>query len=284
MSYSILIAESGSTKTEWRLGRGGAVVHAFRSPGANPNVMTKESIEDTLLLAFEGNIKAGEVDEVVFYGAGLGGKSQKEIIREVLGKILPSSKIHVEHDMVAAFRATGRHAGIVCILGTGSNSCMYANDKEVANLGGHGYIFGDEGSGMDIGKNLIKGLLQSDFPEEVRKFVEEKEGEPIYEIKISVHRSEKPNVRMAAFARYAREMIHVQEVKDLVIQRFLGFLDTTVVRYPNYRDQYVDVVGSIGFHFKEQLEIACQMREVKLGKVIQEPVHSLMEYHFKDMA
>ncbi len=283
-SYSMLIAESGSTKTEWVVGRDGKVIKSFRSPGINPNVMTKESIEDTFRMAFEDQFQDGEIQEVIFYGAGLGHHSQRDIVADVLRKVLPSAHIVVDHDMVAAVRSTGREEGIVCILGTGSNSCLFRDRHEVLVLGGHGWIMGDEGSGKDLGHHLIKGLLQGDFPDEVREYVEGKEGDSIFEIKISIHKSEKPNVRMASLARYVKDMIHIPEVRMMVVHRFLAFLDTTVCRYPDYRQLHIDVIGSIGYHFREQLEEACRVREVQLGHLIPEPIHNLLSYHFSQLS
>ncbi|MEZ4686952.1 MAG: hypothetical protein R3B47_13060 [Bacteroidia bacterium] len=275
----MLIAESGSTKTAWRLLKNGKLENAFQSPGINPNVLEPEVIEDIFRTAFGSHLASLDLEEVHFYGAGIGSNSQKGIIRGILQKILPNSLIFVEHDILAAARSTRRKEGIICILGTGSNSALHRNFELVSSLGGHGYIFGDEGSGMDLGKHLIKGILQDDFPEAVRRHVEDRRGKSAYDIKISVHHSSKPNVRMAELAQYVGELIHIPKVENMVISRFQAFLDTTVVRYPDYKSIPVDFVGSIAFYFQKQLDAACKSRQAQLGQIDKDPVDNLVEYH-----
>jgi glucosamine kinase len=279
----MLIAESGSTKTAWRLLRNGKLEASFNSPGINPNILEPEVIEDIFRTAFGSHLSSLDLEELYFYGAGIGSDSQKGIIRGILQKILPYTKVFVEHDILAAARATRRKEGIICILGTGSNSGLHRNFELVENLGGHGFIFGDEGSGMDLGKNLIKGILQGDFPDEARQHVEQRKGKTAYEIKITIHHSSKPNVRMAELAQLVGELIHIPEIDEMVTSRFEAFLDTTVVRYPNYQNIPVDFVGSVAFYFKEQLERALASRGATLGNITQAPIDNLVRYHLGEV-
>ena len=275
----MLLAESGSTKTAWRLLEEGALKASFQSPGINPNVLEPAIIEDIFRKAFGSHLTSLDLDELHFYGAGIGSDSQKGIIRGILQKILPNTNVYVEHDILAAARSTRRDEGIICILGTGSNSALHRGHQLVSILGGHGYIFGDEGSGMDLGKNLIKGILQNDFPDEARQHVENIKGKTAYEIKIAVHHSSKPNVRMAELAQLVGDLIHLPEVEALVISRFEAFLDTTVVRYPNFENLQTDFVGSVAFFFEKQLAQACASRGVNLGTIVKDPVDNLVKYH-----
>jgi glucosamine kinase len=279
-----LIAESGSTKTEWRLLKDGGVAQAFRSPGINPNVLAPEAIEEVFRKAFGAHLTSLDLGSVYFYGAGIGAASQKGIIRGILQKILTRTEIHVEHDILAAARSTLRDEGIICILGTGSNSALHKNHEIEQNLGGHGFIFGDEGSGMDLGKHLIKGILQDDFPPEVRAHVESEMEKDAYELKIRIHHSSKPNVRMAELAKLVGDLIEVPEIREMVKSRFMAFLDTTAVRYPNFQNLYTDFVGSISFFFKDVLAEACRERNVQLGNIIKDPVDNLIEFHLRQAA
>ena len=122
---TILIAESGSTKTEWRLLRTDKAVTELRSPGFNPNVQSQSQMKTTFDKVFQEILGNELLDEIWFYGAGLGGASQKAVIQEMLTSLLPVSKVFVHHDMQAAAKGTQRQEGIVCILGTGSNSCHH---------------------------------------------------------------------------------------------------------------------------------------------------------------
>jgi N-acetylglucosamine kinase-like BadF-type ATPase len=277
----MLVAESGSTKTEWRLIKDGKVQQEFRSPGINPNVLETEAIEEIFRVAFGSHLANLDVGEVYFYGAGIGSSSQKGIIRGILQKILPGVTIYVEHDILAAARSTLRDEGIICILGTGSNSAYHKNHELQGALGGHGYIFGDEGSGMDLGRHLIKGILQDDFPDEVKNHVEGERDKSTYDLKIRVMHSSKPNVRMAELAKLVGDLVHVPEIDKMVTDRFTAFLDTTVCRYPNFENLHADFVGSIAFFFKDQLAKACAKRNVKLGQIVKDPVNKLVEWHIQ---
>ncbi len=275
----MLVAESGSTKTEWRFIKDGKVKLEFNSPGINPNVLESDAIEEIFRNAFGSHLTSLDVGEVYFYGAGIGSASQKGIIGGILQKILPGVVIYVEHDILAAARSTLRDEGIICILGTGSNSAYHKNHLLESSLGGHGYVFGDEGSGMDLGKHLIKGILQDDFPEAIKKYVEEETGKSAYDIKIRVMHSSKPNVRMAELAKLIGDLIDHPEIQEMVTQRFVAFLDTTVCRYPDFENLYADFVGSVAFFFQDQLAKACALRNVKLGQVVKDPVNKLVEWH-----
>jgi len=275
----MLVAESGSTKTEWRLIQDGKVIEEFRSMGINPNVLEPEAIEDIFRTTFGSHLANLDVGEVYFYGAGIGSASQKGIIRGILQKILPKITIYVEHDILAAARSTLRDEGIICILGTGSNSAYHKDHQLISTLGGHGYIFGDEGSGMDLGKHLIKGLLQHDFPEKVKTHVEESYGKTAYDIKIRVMQYSKTNVSMAELAKLAGDTSDIKELQDMVRSRFEAFLQTTVTRYPNYQNLHADFVGSVAFFFKKQLQEACDRCDVRLGQVVKDPVDKLVEWH-----
>lgn len=278
----MLIAESGSTKTEWRLCRNGEQVLTFRSQGFNPNVQTPESMEEELRRAYNLNMETDETEVVFFYGAGIDSHGQRQIMEEVLGKVFKNVRIEVKSDMLAAARSTNRQEGIVCILGTGSNSCSHRDHEIDLKFGGHGWVFGDEGSGADLGKHLIKAMLQDDLPAEVIQGMEEREGKSAFALKISIMQSSKPNVRLARIAETVNAYIHVPQVHDMVRSRFLAFLDTTVCRYPGYKDLHADFVGSIAFHFLPILEEACALRSVKLGTVVQAPVDKLVQFHLSN--
>ncbi|MEM6264895.1 MAG: ATPase, partial [Bacteroidota bacterium] len=237
------------------------------------------TITDILQTTFRHYLQEKDFNHVFFYGAGLSAASQKEIIREVLQSILPDKTVHVHHDMTAAARSTHREKGIVCILGTGSNSALHEGFEITENLGGHGYMFGDEGSGADLGKHFIKHLLQNDFPASVKEFVEGEKGAAIYEQKIQIMKSERPNVDLAEYSVLISKQIHVPEVRKMVYDRFIAFLDTTVCRYPGYESLPVDFVGSISFFFQNILEQACKDRNVQLGSIVKDPVDNLIAYH-----
>ncbi|RMG68819.1 MAG: hypothetical protein D6722_11315 [Bacteroidetes bacterium] len=278
----MLIAESGATKTEWRYCVDNQVKLGFRTPGFNPNVMSPRQIRQEMAAALETHLTGVSLRELFFYGSGIGGDSQRAIMNTILTDLLPGTRISVEHDLLAAARCAGHAEGVVCIIGTGSNSGYYKGGEVLQSLGGHGYIFGDEGSGADLGKHVIKGLLQDEFPDGVRSFIEMQSGSSIYELKIAVHRDPKPNVRLARLAKYLDEIWHYPEVGDMIRARMLAFLDTTVCRYPDYQTLPVTFYGSISYYFQDFLTEACQQRKVRVVDIRRDPIDQLVAYHLKE--
>ena len=158
----ILIADSGSTKTDWRLVVEGGEINSFETIGFNPYFITSESILTELIKSDLNEIKES-VTEVYFYAAGCSSQKNRTVIQEPLNTFFCNSKVEVQHDMLAAARATcGKEKGIVGILGTGSNSCLYDGEKITENIRALGFILGDYGSGADIGKNFIKAFLANE--------------------------------------------------------------------------------------------------------------------------
>ena len=251
----MLIAESGATKTEWRLINEQEVILAFRTLGINPNVMAPELIQEELKAIRSKYFGQVNFDRLVFYGAGLKDSSMSALMKDMLTQYFSGKEIEVFHDLQAAGHSTGFEEGIVCILGTGSNSCYYKDGEILDQRGGHGYLLGDEGSGADLGHALVKGLLEGDLPDGVKSFIEFQEGASVADIRLAIYRDPKPNVRIARFAKYLDEVIHYPEIQELIKSRFLAFLDTTVCRYDNYNQLPVTFVGSISFYFQKWLKM-----------------------------
>lgn len=278
----ILVVESGATKSEWRLLQDGALAFSARSIGFNPNVMREETIENELRRVQREELQGMPAPEqLYFYGAGINGKSQFAIMERLLAAAWPKIDLHIEHDLTAAARSTQREAGIVCILGTGSNSCLHRDYAVLRQEGGLGYLFGDEGSGMDLGRALVAALLRQDLPKEVQRFIEQQEGLPVYDLKIAILQHPHPNVRMARLAQHLDELMVYPEVRALIHARFLAFFDTTVCRYPDYQSLPVDVVGSIGWYFQDALRQAAVERDIMLGKFRKDPIDDLLAFHLR---
>ena len=276
---TVLIAESVATKTEWRMLSEEGIIAHIRTTGFNPNVMAEEAIHEDLLSARRGPLSGLDPDKIVFYGAGIGGKSQEELMRKALIRHWLDTEVEVYHDLAASARSTPRPTGIACILGTGSNSCFYRDHEVVLRKGGHGYLFGDEGSGMDLGRHLVMGLLQERFSETVRKFVESQEGLSVYELKLAILKDSTPNVRMARLARHLDELVHLEEIRSMIFQRFIAFLDATVCMYPDFETYDVDVMGSIGWHFQSIFSEAARSKNVTMGEFIPNPIDHLVQFH-----
>ncbi len=161
----ILLADSGSTKTDWWLTENGKVVREIKTVGFNPYYVTSEKMAEVLKKDFFGKLDPQKTEKVYFYGAGCSSPSKKAVIEKGLRMIFGEAHIEADHDMLAAARALfGNNKGIACILGTGSNSCLYDGKDIAESLFSLGYMFGDEGSGAHLGKTYIAKHLKNRIP------------------------------------------------------------------------------------------------------------------------
>ena len=169
-----LIVDSGSTKTDWIIIAGDGSIKTFKTEGINPVVGSINIINKTITENFMPQIEGIEIDRLSFYGAGCT-KNKKHLIEECLAKIFPKTEIEVASDVLAAARALcGHKEGIACILGTGSNSCLFNGKDIVENISPLGYILGDEGSGAVLGRTFISDVLKGELPQDIRdNFFEE---------------------------------------------------------------------------------------------------------------
>lgn len=277
----LLIAESGSTKTEWRLSKAGKVINSFRTAGFNPRTQTTEEMMAQFQAIFEKHLQNQLPQKLFFYGAGLGDPEAKAGLQSELSAWLQGVQVSVKHDMLAAARSTCRHEGIVCILGTGSNSCYHAYFEIKAIKGGLGYIIGDEGSGADIGRFVLKNWLEGRFSNALARQLYELFGRKPQEILTAMMLEEKPNVVMASWAKDISELLPHPELDQLIVDRFLAFLDNAVCAYEIDHKVPVDFVGSVSYYFKNLLIKACAQRDIELGKITKDPVESLVAFHIE---
>ncbi len=128
-----LIADSGATKTEWRLvGKGS--FKSFFTVGLSPYHMDRSQIRETLLKAFPKILFKKNIVSIHYFGTGCKTKPNANIVKKALEDIFPETTVHVTHDLMGAAIATcGKQAGIACILGTGSNSCSFDGKKILLN-------------------------------------------------------------------------------------------------------------------------------------------------------
>ena len=172
----ILIADSGSTKTDWCVVEHGQLVQQIFTKGTNPFFQSEEEISNEIATALIPQLKTNKFETVHFYGAGCAFPDKIETVRKAIAAHLQvSGEIEVSTDMLAAARGLcGHQPGIACIMGTGSNSCYYDGKNIVSNVSPLGFILGDEGSGAVLGKLLVGDILKNQMtPGLKEKFLEQ---------------------------------------------------------------------------------------------------------------
>lgn len=277
----ILIADSGSTKTDWCVVENGVLLQQIFTKGTNPFFQSEEEISNEIVTALLPQLKTNELDAVYFYGAGCGFPDKIEMVHRAITKhlIVKADQVEVNTDMLAAARGLcGHNAGIACIMGTGSNSCYYDGKEIVTNVSPLGFILGDEGSGACLGKLLVGDLLKNQMtPGLKEKFLTQFNLTPA-DIIDRVYRKPFPNRFLASLSPFLVENLNDSCVRTLVLNSFKAFLKRNVMQY-DYQHSKVHFIGSVAFHYNEVLAEAAQEMGIQLGTIIKSPMEGLIKYH-----
>lgn len=275
-----LTADGGSTKVHWVITDGERRVDDFTTSGLNPSVMTESELTARLGGCLARHVKVYDAEEVEYYGAGCRGAALK-VMERSLRAILPDARsITVGSDMLGACRAVAREGerSVVCILGTGANSCVYGAGGEIeANVPPLGYILGDEGSGAWIGKALLHGVLKGIFPEGIRRAFHERFPMDYDETIRRVYRpdisaGETPNGFLASLAPFASEHMGEEAIERMVREGIGRFLDSNVMLYEGVEAMPVYFVGSVAWAFEGAVRDEATRRGLHVGGVKRSPL------------
>ncbi len=276
----ILIADSGSTKTDWSVVEKGKLLQQVYTKGTNPFFQTEEEISDEIETTLLPQLTTNTFDAVYFYGAGCGFPDKIAMVHRAVSKHLNiSGSIEVNTDMLAAARGLcGHESGIACILGTGSNSCYYNGKDIVSNVSPLGFILGDEGSGACLGKLLVGDILKNQMtPELKERFLNQFDLTP-GDIIDRVYRKPFPNRFLASLSPFLVENINEPSVRSLVLSSFISFIKRNVMQY-DYEHNKVHFIGSVAYHYHELLIEACKETNIQLGTIMKSPMENLIAYH-----
>lgn len=275
----ILIADSGSTKTDWVVINDDNTEYSIKTKGINPFFQSEEEIATEIAEKLLPELKVREFQSVFFYGAGCAFDDKIKKVKNAIEQHISSENVIVNSDMLGAAHALcGREEGIACILGTGSNSCEYDGQEIVSNISPLGFILGDEGSGAVIGKIFIGNLLKNQLtPGLKKKFLKEYNITP-QEIIQKVYRESFPNRFLATLSPFIKSNIEDKSLRELVLNSFVEFLKKNVMQY-DYADKSVHFVGSVAYHYEEILREAGRTMNVKIGTILKSPMEGLIKYH-----
>lgn len=286
-----LIADSGSTKTDWCLLESGGDCHRFSTQGINPCHQSEEEIAAILeqeVTPHLRQLQTARPQTLWFYGSGAT-PAAKQRVEQPLRRLLGTeADITVESDLVGAARALCQHSrGIACILGTGANSCLYDGQRIVANTPALGYILGDEGSGAVLGIRFLNALFKGQLPDELRQEFVTETGLSLDAIIQRVYRQPLANRFLASLSPFIHRHIDLQQVEAMVIDHFRQFIRKNIQPYydnPRLKEALpaspeLHVTGSVGFHYQRQLAAAAALEGMRLGRVMGSPMEGLIGYH-----
>ena len=296
----ILIADSGSTKTDWTLLHSSnpqlksEVIATFRTQGITPIHQTVGDIRDIIerelmpqLSSFPRAklIESGVLESpllqnlnLYFYGSGCT-PAHVPMMIQLMNEELSPKTVEVHSDLTAAARALCQHeAGMACILGTGANSCLYDGENIVQNTPALGYILGDEGSGSVLGRLFLNAIFKNPALATVRdEFLKANKME-LKDIIEKVYRGTLVNRWLASLSPFIMEHIDNPFIREIVVYNFREFFRKNIVPY-NRPDLQVHFVGSMTHHYREELEEAAKAEGFELGNILQSPMEGLLTYH-----
>lgn len=284
MANCILIADSGSTKTDWILTTSENSILEVETLGINPVRDSRDAIFDIIKNHLASQLpEEYKVDQIFFYGAGCIDPYKKNIAEVLISIFGSDRRIAVESDLLGAARALcGNQAGIACILGTGSNSCLYDGKEIIANTSPLGYILGDEGSGAFLGKTLVGNILKKIFSQKLQdSFFKNYDLTPSIIIN-KVYREPMPNRFLASLVPFLAEHREEPEIHDMLIGAFRLFFERNVKAY-RHPEMEINCVGSIAFYFKQEIMDAAAKEGLKMGKILQKPAQDLAFFHRKTL-
>lgn len=276
----LMLADSGSTKCDWRLlDADKKVIGEFTTQGYNPFFHSVSETFESLKTYEDLMAVAKEVTTLYFFGAGSSNPSRKEVLHTAMQLFFRNADVHIEHDLLGAAWATcGVNPGIACILGTGSNAGYYDGKELHDDIHALGYILGDEGSGSYLGKKLLADFLYEKLPPQMHEALQKQYNLTKEEIFDNVYRKPHPNVYLASFARFLSSNKENYYIRRLVKQGLLEFLDIHVCRFENYQQVPVHFVGSIAYFFEDILREVCDAKHIQMGKIMKQPVDGLVTY------
>lgn len=276
----LLIADSGSTKTDWRLlDEDGNTVTKIKTEGLNPYFLSRERI--AAIVSDKIAPQVSDLDKVFFYGAGCGSAVKAAQVRDALS-VLPSRlEPEVAGDMLGSARSLLQdRAGIACILGTGSNSCRY-NGRDIVDLmPSLGYMFSDWGSGTVMSKDLIGLLLQEKLPGALMEDFKETYGVGRVEILDHIYNKPMPNRFLASFTPFLLKYSEEPACRTIILANFTNFFSYYVLRYPTSRRAVkVSFTGSVAYNFRKYLHEVSETMDIEIEKIVQHPMDGLVQYH-----
>ena len=274
----VLIADSGFTKTDWRVIDEQGDITQAKTAGINPYYQTDEEMLKEIQ-SLHSQVP-DRMDRIYYYGTGCSSGSNRQKIADLLARYYPHAEIDVNHDLLAAARSLcGHQAGIACIIGTGTNSCLYDGQKITANVPSLGWAIADEGGGTFLGKMLVTDYYRKDMPKHLRvifkdRFELTKDG-----FLSKIYQEPMPGRFLASFAKFINEHISEPYMYKLVYDAFNTFITRNVAKYEGYQELPVHFTGSVAYYFSNLLRKVAADNGIHIKHITEHPIAGLTLFH-----
>jgi N-acetylglucosamine kinase-like BadF-type ATPase len=279
----ILVADSGSSKTDWLLSTSLQESISFKTAGLNPYFLTEKEITKIIQEQVPDMVAhANEVTEIYFFGAGCSSPDRHEIVSNAISQLFSKAFISVDSDLLGCAYATcGYEKGICCVMGTGSNISFFDGESIHDGQHGLGFVLGDEGSGTWFGKAMITDFLYGNMPADISQKFDEAYGLNKEIVIKNVYQKPNANTYLASFSKFVSEIKATPYGQALLEKGLLEFIESNIKSYPEYHRYKCHFVGSIAYFFANELTALCQQQGVKTGKIIKQPINDLMAFILK---
>ncbi|RYG12690.1 MAG: N-acetylglucosamine kinase [Chitinophagaceae bacterium] len=278
----IVIADGGSTKTNWCLINEFGRKILFNTEGYNPYFSKEDYIVDSLNKTLPDFLEREKLTKIYYYGAGCSTETNVNIVKDAMKRVFKNAEVFVGHDLLASCRALlGDESGFAAILGTGTNTCIYSGKDISLNIDSLGYFLGDEGSGSYIGKRILSDYMKGFMPKKLSKIFFDTYGLSNEDIFDNIYNKPLPNRFCASFSKFVYDNSKGFEEYTFktVDYAFTAFFENLVVHYPEYKTYKLNCVGSVGYSFRDILSVVSDRYEMGIGKIIRSPIDDLVAYH-----
>ncbi|WP_256003706.1 MULTISPECIES: N-acetylglucosamine kinase [Pedobacter] len=277
----ILVADSGSSKTDW-IGYSPDEKLVFSTQGINPYFLNAHDIYKILAKKKELAAYVDKVREIYFFGAGCSSPDKIEVMSNGISSFFTNAYVAVEHDLLgSAFATCGDKEGLTCILGTGSNICYFDGADVHSGSHGLGYALGDEGSGTSFGRKLITSYLYGQMPPELGIELAQKYDINKESVITNVYQRPSANIYLASISKFMAAHLDHPFIQTILREGFQEFVDTNIKDYPDYKNLDCHFVGSIAYYYQDVLKAVCEANGVKVGKILQKPIEEIYHYILK---
>ncbi len=275
----ILVADSGSTKTDWSLIKEGKT-KKLSTTGINPYFVSETSGAEILANELTIGKALNDIESIHFYSAGVKAPQNKKLIEKILKIHFGIKNIFVHSDMLGAARATcGHEKGVTAILGTGSNSCFFDGHKIAKQRASLGYIIGDEGSGTYLGKKVLQYFFYDTFDGDLHEAFVNKYGNDLPAVLERIYKQPLPNRYLASFTEFLHEHRGHYMIENIIEDSFLEFFNANILKYRESWKYPINFVGSVAQTFKDVLENIAAHYGVTIGTIAKSPMEGLVKYH-----
>ena len=275
----ILIADSGSTKTDWTIVSKNQINGKATTMGFNPFFHSSSDIVlgigDSFILA---QLEL-EISRIYYLGAGCSTTQNKNIVEKALKEAFPNAKISVEHDLLGAAYATYQGTpAITGILGTGSNACYFDGKNVFEKTPSLGFIMGDEGGGGYFGKKLVTAHCYGWLPKEISADFEKTFDITIPELIRRVNSEPHANVFLAGFMPFISKYKEHPYLHKMLVEGMTEYFENHILPFEESKNVEIHFVGSVAHHFSGSIYEAAKKLDLKIGQIVQKPAENLVRY------